>query len=126
MAMGSAEEAAAPNFYKHTAVFPGFLFLGVWPPTSSCSFVPAIFLQDAGKDEDILCLCPRAVTLGRVRGKNAHVRKSWAPDSLERGSSVRRAQPTPKSTQSQNQFQVTVLSQRLKQQSKPAFCPWNL
>lgn len=32
MAMGSAEEAAAPKFYKHTAVFPGFLFLGVWPP----------------------------------------------------------------------------------------------
>lgn len=32
MATGSAEEAAAPKFYKHTAVFPGFLFLGVWPP----------------------------------------------------------------------------------------------
>jgi hypothetical protein len=82
MAMGSAEEAAAPKFYKHTAVFPGFLFLGVWPPTSSCSFVPAIFLQDAGKGEGILCLWPRAVTLGRVRGKNAHVRKSRATAAL--------------------------------------------
>lgn len=79
MAVGSVEEAAAPKFNKHTVVFPGFLFLGVWPPTSSCSFVPAIFLQEAGKGEGILCLCPRAVTLGRGEGgKNAPVRKNSA------------------------------------------------
>lgn len=78
MAMGSEEEAAAPKFYKHTAVFPGFLFLGVWPP-SNCSFVPAIFLQDAGKGEGILCLCPRAVTLGRVRGQECSREEELGP-----------------------------------------------
>lgn len=82
MAAGSVEEAAAPEVYKHPAVFPGFSLPGGVAPTRGCSFVPAVFLQDAGKGEGILCLCPRAVTLGRVRGKNARVRKSSATVAL--------------------------------------------
>lgn len=86
MAMGSVEEAAAPKFYKHTAVFPGFLFLGVWPPPAIAllCLLSSSRMQGGG----ILCLCPRAVTLGRARGQECSCEEEFSPGSLVRGSWV--------------------------------------
>lgn len=57
MVVGLAEEAAAPEFHKHTAVFPGFSSWG-WGPASNCFFVPAIFLRNAGKGRAFFVSAP--------------------------------------------------------------------
>lgn len=65
LAIGSAEEAAAPECHKHTAeAFLVFLFPGGVAPLTVALLCAAVFLQDVGKGEGVLCLCPSEATLG--------------------------------------------------------------
>lgn len=77
MALGSVEEAAAPKFNKHTAVFPGFLFLGVWPPPAVALLCLLSSSRMQGRAGHSLSL-PQSSDLGKSLGKNAPVRKSSA------------------------------------------------
>lgn len=62
IAVGSAEEAAACEFHKHTAEsFLVFLFPGGAALRAAALLCAAVFLQDAGKGEGVLCLCPSEV-----------------------------------------------------------------
>jgi len=65
IAVGSAEEAAALECHKHTAeTFLVFLFPGGVAPLAVALLCAAVFLQDVGEGEGVLCLCPSEVTLG--------------------------------------------------------------
>ena len=68
IAVGAAEEAAAREFHKHVVEpFLVFLLRGVWC-RQHFLFCAAVFLQDVGKGEGVLCLCPSEVTLGEEMG----------------------------------------------------------
>lgn len=106
MAVGSAEEAAAPKFYKHTAVFPGFLFLGVWPPLAIALLCLLSSSRMQGRARAFFVSAstpnPPSSDLGKSEGQESSREEELSRDTLVRGSLVQRAQQT----QSQNQSQV--------------------
>lgn len=77
----------------------------------------AVFLQDVGKAEDILCLCPREATLGEETSKNPNVKESSVMTTSSRESGVQREGDTSKDTQWWNRNQIPsllILSQKTK------------
>lgn len=75
IAVGAAEEAAVFECHKHTAEsFLVFLFPGGVAQLAVALLCAAVFLQDVGKGEGVLCLCPSAVTLGEETSKNTSVK----------------------------------------------------
>lgn len=98
IAVGSAEEAAALGCHKHTAEsFLVFLFPGGVARLAVTLLCAAVFLQDVGKGEGVLCLCPSEVTLREETGKNRTVKKSLVATPLKR-KRVQRGCDTPKDT----------------------------
>lgn len=73
---GAAEEAAAREFHKHAAEsFLVFLSWGVWLSQPVALLCAAVFLQDVGKGEGVLCLCPREVTLREETNEGVNGRR---------------------------------------------------
>lgn len=99
IAVGSAEEAAALKCHKHTAEsFLVFLFPGAVARLAVALLCAAVFLQDVGKGEGVLCLCPSEMTLGEETSKNRSVKESSVVTPLKR-KWVQRGCDTPKNTE---------------------------
>lgn len=90
--MGSAEEAAAVECHKHTAEsFLVFLFPGGVARLAVALLCAAVFLQDVGKGEGVLCLSSSEVTLGEQTSKNRSVKKSSVVTPLQEQMGAERA-----------------------------------